>query len=132
MQRNVLLALFVFMFATFVLIPPQVRAAPNALPAGFTRVEVGDGLTQPTAMAFLGNKIYVTEKTGAIGIIRTNGILRERPFHTLNVSSQSETADSWGLRLTPTMRRMAISISITRPAKAPSAIRARPKIASHG
>lgn len=89
MKRTVLVCLFLSVsLAMFV--PTPARAARNALPAGFTRVELGAGLNEPTAVAFVGNKMFVTEKGGAIRVVRANGVLRNQPLHTLNVNAESE------------------------------------------
>jgi glucose/arabinose dehydrogenase len=74
----------------FALTPQPLRAAPSTLPAGFSRVALGSGLNGPTAMAFKGSKIFVTEKTGAIRIVRANGVLRAAPWAVLHVSTESE------------------------------------------
>jgi glucose/arabinose dehydrogenase len=63
----------------------------HAQPTGFERVTVATGLSQPTAFAFKGAKIFVTEKaSGKVQVVRLNGALRSPPYVTLNVSSQSE------------------------------------------
>jgi glucose/arabinose dehydrogenase len=73
-------------------VAPQARAegSPTALPPKFTRLTLGAGLNDPTAMAFAGNRIFVTEKGGVIRIIRPDGKLRKKPFHTLSVSANQE------------------------------------------
>ena len=66
-------------------------APAPALPAGFSLVTVTAGLDQPTAFAFKGGQILVTEKaSGKVQIVRPNGSLRSAPYVTLNVSSESE------------------------------------------
>lgn len=65
-------------------------AARPALPPNFARVPVGAGLTYPTAMVFVGQRIFVTEKGGAIRIVKANGTLRTNPFATFAVSTESE------------------------------------------
>src|SRR5687768_4200602 len=63
----------------------------EALPAGFSLVTVATGLDQPTAFAFKGPHILVTEKaSGKVRVVRPDGTLRLRPYVTLNVSAQSE------------------------------------------
>lgn len=69
---------------------PSVRAARPTLPAGFSRIPVGSGLSGPTAIAFNGNQMFVTQKSGEIRIVRANGTLRAKPWATLNVSTESE------------------------------------------
>lgn len=70
--------------------PQPARAARPLLPVGFSRVALGSGLDSPTAMAFVGNRIFVTQKGGAIRIVRANGVLRGKPWGTLKVSTESE------------------------------------------
>jgi glucose/arabinose dehydrogenase len=66
-------------------------APATALPAGFSLVTVATGLDQPTAFAFKGAKILVTEKaSGKVQVVRPDGSLRLTPYVTLSVSSQSE------------------------------------------
>lgn len=74
----------------FFLVPEATRAARPVLPAGFTRVALGAGLNGPTAVAFHGARMFVTEQGGAIRIVRANGTLRGKPWATLHVSTQSE------------------------------------------
>ena len=66
------------------------QAVRAALPAGFRQETVATSLEQPTAMAFAPDgRLFVTEKTGAIRVIK-NGVLRNKPYKTLNVSTESE------------------------------------------
>ena len=88
MRLRILLCVWLFMVVAF--FAPQVHAARAALPAGFSRVAMGSGLNGPTAMAFDGARIFVTEKSGAIRIVRPNGVLRAKPWATLHVSTESE------------------------------------------
>lgn len=67
-----------------------LRAASPALPGGFMRVTHATGLNQPTAFAFLGKRIFVTEKNGDVRIIRADGSVRAKPFVSLHVSFNSE------------------------------------------
>jgi glucose/arabinose dehydrogenase len=90
MNRVMFALLGVLAWGVFALTPQLLRAAPPTLPAGFSRVALGSGLNGPTAMAFKGSKIFVTEKTGAIRIVRANGVLRPSPWATLHVSTESE------------------------------------------
>lgn len=76
-----------FMLLAFASVPAEAR---SVLPAGFARVELGEGLNQPTAMVFKGNRMFVTEKGGAIRVVRANGVLKPTPLTTLNVSTESE------------------------------------------
>lgn len=77
-----------------VLVAAVVMAGPapaRALPAGFSLVTVATGLSQPTAFAFRGGKILVTEKaSGKVQVVRPDGSLRPTPYVTLKVSSESE------------------------------------------
>jgi glucose/arabinose dehydrogenase len=62
-----------------------------ALPHGFSLVTVAAGLDQPTAFAFKGATILVTEKaSGKVQVVLPDGSLRPNPFVTLNVTSDSE------------------------------------------
>ncbi len=90
MKRIFLISILCATIALASFTPHVTRAAPSALPAGFTRVALGKGVTRPTAMAFAGNRILVTEKTGAIRVIRPNGKLGAKPFHTLAVTTDGE------------------------------------------
>lgn len=66
-------------------------AQTQAQPAGFQRVTVVDGLDQPTAFAFRGDAMLVTEKaSGKVQVVRANGTLRASPYLTLSVDSKSE------------------------------------------
>lgn len=60
------------------------------LPDGFHRSRVAGGLDRPTAMALApGNRIFVTEKDGALRVIQ-NGTLLAKPFVKLSVDSEGE------------------------------------------
>jgi len=71
-----------------------VASAPSShavLPSGFSRVLVANGFDQPTAFAFKGTRIFVTEKaSGKVQVVLEDGSLRATPYVTLNVSSESE------------------------------------------
>jgi glucose/arabinose dehydrogenase len=77
-----------------VLVAALVMVGPvpaRALPQGFSLVPVAAGLEQPTAFAFKGGKILVTEKaSGKVQVVLPNGSLRPQPFVTLHVTSDSE------------------------------------------
>lgn len=90
MNKVTCAAILFFLISTFLFAPENTRAARNALPSGFTRVALGAGLDEPTAFAFNGNKLFVTEKGGKIRIVRANGVLRNKPLHTLSVNTASE------------------------------------------
>lgn len=63
------------------------HAAP---PAGFSDKLVADGLSLPVAMEFAPDgRLFVTEKDGAIRIIK-DGVLLDEPFATLAVNSEGE------------------------------------------
>lgn len=67
------------------------RIAESALPMGFKRVQIASGISSPTAFAWVGSHIYVTEKnTGRVRVVRPNGTLRSKPYVDLHVSNQSE------------------------------------------
>lgn len=85
-----LLLLGMLLIALAAWAPTAARAARPNLPAGFSRVPLGSGLSQPTAMAFNGSQMFVTQKSGEIRIVRANGTLRAKPWATLNVSTESE------------------------------------------
>jgi glucose/arabinose dehydrogenase len=54
-------------------------------------VQVASGLDHPTAFAFKGKQIFVTEKsTGEVKVVKPNGTVRANPYVTLNVSANSE------------------------------------------
>jgi glucose/arabinose dehydrogenase len=87
MHDHVLARIIVLVTAVLVAAPAPARA----LPEGFSLVTVAAGLDQPTAFAFKGAKILVTEKaSGEVRVVLPNGSLRPQPFVTLNVSSESE------------------------------------------
>lgn len=90
MKRVLVVCSLVGLFALAAFTPSGTWAARSILPAGFTRVALGAGLNQPTAMAFKGNRIYVTEKGGAIRVVNSNGVLKAKPLTTLHVSTESE------------------------------------------
>jgi glucose/arabinose dehydrogenase len=77
-----------------VLVAAVAMAGPalaQTLPAGFSLVTVATGFSQPTAFAFRGGKILVTEKaSGKVQVVRPDGSLRPAPYVTLKVSSESE------------------------------------------
>lgn len=93
--------LAILLTGLFVASTAPLRAAPPALPGGFTRVTHATGLNQPTAFAFLGKRIFVTEKGGDVRIIRADGTVRAKPFVSLSVSSNSERG-VLGIALSPT------------------------------
>lgn len=91
MKRIVVFGMLAVWFALLASSPATSQAAPNALPSGFTRQTLGAGLILPTAMTFEKNgRIFVTEKGGAIRVIRGNGTLRSKPLHTFSVDTFSE------------------------------------------
>ncbi|MDL1898517.1 hypothetical protein FBQ82_19905 [Anaerolineae bacterium CFX7] len=87
-MRFILLALGAA--ALMLAVAPHARAARPNLPGGFTRVPMGSGVSSPTAIAFNGNRMFVTQKSGEIRIVRANGTLRSKPWTTLHVSTESE------------------------------------------
>ncbi len=90
MNRLRILLLGVCVLFVLALGASPARAVRPALPAGFSRVSIGAGLNGPTALVFDGNRIFVTEKSGVIRIVRPNGSLRVKPWATLSVSTESE------------------------------------------
>jgi glucose/arabinose dehydrogenase len=65
-------------------------AAAQTLPPGFSRVEVGGAVTSPTVVAFAPDgRIFVTEQTGGVRVIKNNQLL-PTPFLTLSVNSTGE------------------------------------------
>jgi glucose/arabinose dehydrogenase len=90
MKRVWYISPLLMLFALWAFTPSPTRAARQALPTGFTRVDVGAGLTEPTAMVFKGDRIFVTEKGGAIRVVREDGVLKPNPLTTLHVSTESE------------------------------------------
>lgn len=63
----------------------------EALPSGFKRYLIEDGLTQPTSMTWRpgGVHLYVTEKTGNLRVIK-NGALQSTPVYSFSVNTASE------------------------------------------
>jgi glucose/arabinose dehydrogenase len=60
------------------------------LPAGFSETRVASGLSSPTAMAVAPDgRIFVTEKGGALRVVRNNALLSQ-PFLNLSVNSSGE------------------------------------------
>lgn len=70
--------------------PMPARAARAALPPKFSRETLGQGLSEPTAIGFAGGRIFVTEKGGAIRLIRSDGTLRPRVYARFSVNTVSE------------------------------------------
>lgn len=98
-MKHVMLALlFTLVAAALAGAPQRLHAAPQdhcssaSLPPKFSCVALGGGLSEPTAMAFepTSKRIFVTEKGGALRIIRPNGTLAPTPFATFHVSTESE------------------------------------------
>ncbi len=83
--------IFMFVCLAAVTVSNPVYAVGGALPAGFSRVLVGSGLTSPTAFAFLPNhSILVAERAGTVRVIQPDGTLRATPYATLNISYDYE------------------------------------------
>jgi glucose/arabinose dehydrogenase len=83
---------------------PGVAAAANVafpdLPAGFAKVELAQGLKNPTAIAFAANgDIYIAQQRGAILLYRA-GVLQPTPVMTINTDFLTETG-VLGLALDP-------------------------------
>lgn len=91
MKRIMIVLIAVLLFVLLAFSPSPLRAARPALPTGFTRVELGWGLSEPTAIVFPGRKkMWVTEKGGAIRIVKQSGVLLADPLLTLSVNTDSE------------------------------------------
>lgn len=68
----------------------RVNARAAALPAGFTRELMAQGLIHPTAFAFTADGILVAQLGGVIQVVQNDGSLRAQPYATLNVSTEIE------------------------------------------
>lgn len=101
MKRIAGISVFLFFFALLAFSPQRTRAEGGGLPAGFTRQEIGAGLTQPTAIAFFGSKFMVIERAGAIRVIRKNGKLNPQPLGALSVNTDNAERGLLGLALHP-------------------------------
>src|SRR5215208_4055701 len=66
------------------------HAAGTSLPIGFTRVLHTGGLVEPTAFAFQGKKIFVAQKEGALRFVNAKGVLRDKAYVSLHVTSDKE------------------------------------------
>jgi glucose/arabinose dehydrogenase len=65
-------------------------AEAATLPSGFTETRVAGGLASPTAMAVAPDgRVFVTEKSGALRVVKNNALLAQ-PFLTLSVNSSGE------------------------------------------
>jgi glucose/arabinose dehydrogenase len=68
----------------------SVYANAQTFPTGFSRVQVANGITGPTAMAFAPDgRIFVAQQNGALRVIK-NGALLAAPFIQLTVNSSGE------------------------------------------
>jgi len=83
------------------LILAAVPSLAQALPPGFGVVLVAAGFNHPTAFAFKGAQILVTEKSGQVRVVRPNGSIREIPFVTLNVAALQPEGGILGIALDP-------------------------------
>lgn len=91
MKRILFVTLMVMVLALVVFAPQSTHAARPALPTGFTRVTLGSGLSEPTAIVFVTpKKMFVTEKSGSIRIVKRNGHLVGFPLITFSVNTDSE------------------------------------------
>ncbi|HEY9044963.1 MAG TPA: PQQ-dependent sugar dehydrogenase [Ohtaekwangia sp.] len=62
----------------------------QTFPAGFSRVQVANGISNPTVMAFAPDgRIFVAQQNGALRVIK-NGALLTTPFIQLSVNSSGE------------------------------------------
>src|SRR5688500_8906084 len=79
----------VIIFAMLFVVSSAVVNA-QTFPAGFSRVRVVPGLTNPTVMAFAPDgRIFVCEQAGTLRVVK-NDVLLPTPFVTLNVSASGE------------------------------------------
>jgi glucose/arabinose dehydrogenase len=77
-----------FLVALFLFI--QGQAYSQTFPAGFSRVKVGNTLTNPTVMAFAPDgRIFVAEQSGTLRVIKNDALLAT-PFVSLTVNSNGE------------------------------------------
>jgi len=66
------------------------QAFCQTFPAGFSRVQVANGISNPTVMAFAPDgRIFVAQQNGALRVIK-NGALLATPFVQLSVNSSGE------------------------------------------
>jgi glucose/arabinose dehydrogenase len=66
------------------------NASAQTLPAGFSRVLVANGISNPTVMAFAPDgRIFVAQQGGQLRVIK-NGVLLATPFVSLSVNSSGE------------------------------------------
>ncbi len=80
-KRYAILLLLLLSFTT---------AFPQSLPANFQRVQVVNGISSPTALAFLPDgRILVCQETGQLRVIK-NGALLSTPAISLSVNSSGE------------------------------------------
>ena len=68
MRRLLVIVPLLVVLSLVAFTPSPTRAARQTLPLGFFRVELGEGLNQPTAMVFKGSRMFVAEKGGAIRV----------------------------------------------------------------
>ncbi|MBA3705369.1 MAG: PQQ-dependent sugar dehydrogenase, partial [Bacteroidetes bacterium] len=79
--------LFCFLLAVILLIPFKSNA--QTFPAGFSQVKVGT-VYYPTSMAFAPDgRLFVTEKSGKIKIVK-NGSILPTPFYEVTVDQLNE------------------------------------------
>ncbi|HEY9007918.1 MAG TPA: PQQ-dependent sugar dehydrogenase [Ohtaekwangia sp.] len=78
-------SLFLFVF---MLLCAELSA--QTFPAGFSRVQVANGISNPTVLAFAPDgRIFVAQQNGALRVIK-NGTLLATPFIQLSVNSSGE------------------------------------------
>jgi glucose/arabinose dehydrogenase len=86
-RGKVQLALLLLML---ILLAMTTVADAQTFPAGFSQVQVTNGISNPTVLAFAPDgRIFVGEQGGALRIVK-NGSLLSTPFVTLNVNSSGE------------------------------------------
>jgi glucose/arabinose dehydrogenase len=87
LRKHVFCALCLLSLASFL---SDYRAEAQALPTGFSRVQVANGISNPTVMAFAPDgRIFVAQQNGALRVIKNNALLTT-PFLTLTVNSSGE------------------------------------------
>jgi glucose/arabinose dehydrogenase len=78
------------LFLTFILLLSSRFLFAQTLPAGFSRVQVVTGISNPTVMAFAPDgRIFVAQQNGVLRVIKNNTLLAT-PFLSLSVNSSGE------------------------------------------
>src|SRR5437773_8368355 len=78
----------ILLFVCLTAIIPGANA--QTYPTGFSQVQVANGITNPTVMAFAPDgRLFVAQQGGQLRVIK-NGVLLTQPFITLSVNSSGE------------------------------------------